>query len=347
MRACAPGKIILSGEHSVVFGAPAVAVAVNLHTRVHFKPITESNTINTLFSGISSGFQYPLSALGSLKDKLDSRFDAFLKGKLPIQQVLNQPDDLLMYTLSSLAHHLPLPGRASSTSYLPMPGRLQSESDLPLGAGMGSSAASIAATLVLFEHLLEKPLDIDKRFEMVRFCERLQHGKGSAIDAAAVTYGGLNLVQGEQTRRIETSLGPGWYWAYRGKPEVSTGECVQYVRERFGSDTSLWNDFTAVTNELVSEIAAHHKVVELVRENHRLLQNIGVTTQHTSAVVEKVESLGGAAKVSGAGAHRGENGGLILIYLPDEPINSVIKEFPELKWGAIEEDKQGARYLGD
>src|SRR3989449_8334790 len=34
----APGKIILAGEHFVVLGAPAVAMAINLYSRVQVTP---------------------------------------------------------------------------------------------------------------------------------------------------------------------------------------------------------------------------------------------------------------------------------------------------------------------
>jgi len=354
MQARAPGKVILSGEHSVVYGAPALAVAIKKHTYVSFKPVTESKTINTLFAGISSGMHYPLHALSHLKHKLDNRFEQFLKGDLPVRGIMSQPDDLLVYAMTTLMHHLPVPGRVSSTSYLPMPGRLLSESDLPLGAGMGSSASAIAATLVLFEHLLEKPLTLDQRFEMIRFCERLQHGRGSAIDAATVTYGGLNHIQAGKVAGIDQHLGAHWYWIFTGSPIVSTGECVQSVREHFEDDTALWNAFAAITRGFVdcvgdcnaSETRNPH--IDLIKENHRLLQRIGVVPHSASLLIDAIEADGGAAKISGAGATRGDAGGLVIAYQPDEQaMSQVMSQFPGYTWGAVEQDSQGACYVGD
>ncbi len=347
MHACAPGKIILSGEHSVVYGAQAIAIAIQKHTVVSFKPLSESNTINTLFSGISSGVNYPLSALGSLKERLDSRFERFLAGSLPIKNILNKPDDLLMYTLSALVHHLPVPGRLSSQSYLPMPGRLASTSDLPLGAGMGSSASAIAATLVLFEHLLDKPLSVEQRFDMVRFCERLQHGRGSAIDAAAVTYGGMNHVHQDAITQLDKHIDNHWYWIFTGSPVVSTGECVQYVRDHFAHELSLWDEFNQISAELLAHLEQPAALVNILKENHCLLNYIGVVPKTALKLIDSIEQAGGGAKISGAGAHKGDTGGLVIAYLPNDSISQVMQAYPAYVWGSIEEDLQGARYIGD
>lgn len=347
MQACAPGKLIISGEHAVVYGAQALAVALARYTRVSFKPLSQSRTINTLFAGISSGVQYPLTTLTGLKQKLDQRFEAFLQGQLPVQRILNQPDDLLMYTLSALIQHLPLPGRAQAHSYLPMPGRLTSESDLPPGAGMGSSAAAIAATLVLFEQVLEKPLTVQQRFELVRFCERLQHGRGSAIDAATVTYGGINHLHNQQIHSLDISLDPHWYWVFTGRPTVSTGECVQQVRRYHQQDSQLWQQFDQVCAELITAIGRGRGMVELLRENHRLLCHIGVVPEPVQQFIARIEAAGGAAKISGAGAHQGATGGLVLVYLPNTPLAPLLSGYPAYQWDQIKEDTQGARYLSD
>ncbi|MEM6897616.1 MAG: GHMP kinase, partial [Pseudomonadota bacterium] len=313
----APGKLILSGEHSVVYGAPALAVAVEQYTEVWFTPLHKTGGLFTAFESLSPSAFYPFEALKSFKDGLDRRFDDFLRGEMPVQKILQRPDDLAIYTLTSLLPMIPMPGRSSGLG-LPVPGQLSSRSSMPLGAGMGSSAAVVAATIVLYEHLLGQPQTAQQRFEKVRFCERLQHGKGSAIDASAVVFGGLNRVQGdtvspmEMTEEHSLRKSEGWYWVQLGTPVSKTGECVAKVREGHGSDAALWAEFAACTDAFGTAVANDEDPTEVIRANHRLLQRIGVVPQPAARFADAVEALGGAAKVSGAGAVRGEHAGVML-----------------------------------
>lgn len=310
----APGKIILSGEHAVVYGADALAAAVKEYTTVTFLPVSQSRTINTIFSGISTGVTYPINALSKLKHHLDERFEQFTQGELPVQNILTHPNDLVMYTLMSLLQQLP--SRETLKQFAPNSGVLRSDSTLPTGAGMGSSASAIAATLVLYEDILKKPLTAKQRFEMVRFCERLQHGGGSAIDAAAVTYGGINRVREHIPERVSITLDNHWYWLHTGKPGATTGECVQFVRKHYGNDRLLWQEFIAVTQAFEAALQQQRCPMDCLKENHRLLKRIGVVPRQAAELIAHIEQRGGAAKISGAGSVNGNKSGLVLMYLP-------------------------------
>jgi mevalonate kinase len=342
-----PGKIILSGEHSVVYGAPALVAAVDQYTDVWFTPLTESRVLQTAFGNISKGEIYGMEAIGQLRQKLDDRFELFEKGKLPIQQILQRPDDLAIYTIARLLVTFPVPGVKSGGSF-PVPGRLSSRSDLPLGAGMGSSAAIIAATLVLYEHFLGKRLADQTRFEWVRFCERLQHGKGSAVDAAAVILGGLNRVERDKVTGIQNDdapieLGDNWYWVLTGIPAVSTGECVATVRKKHGKDSQLWDAFAAITNALETELKTSGDCIATLRENHKLLNQIGVVTPAAQQFIADVEAAGGAAKISGAGATKGENSGIVLVRMPDhDRMTNLMRNYANWSWRALNVSQTGA-----
>ena len=343
-RARAPGKIILSGEHAVVYGAPAIVCAIRRYTTVGFAPL---HRIRTALTGISAGKHYRTAALQRLKEKLDQRFDQYSRGERAVQNILHRPDDLVIYSLATLFQHLPLPG-FSENRHLPVPGRLSSQSELPLGAGMGSSAAAIAATLVLYENLIGRPMSDQQRFERVRFCERLQHGKGSAIDAAATVYGGLQTLQDGNPAPLAATLGDGWYWILSGIPAVSTGESVAHVRKQHGHDHSLWQQFAATTTALQTALTTGADPRPALRENHRLLTHIGVVPAPAAALIRDIETAGGAAKISGAGAHRGDGGGIILAYHPDpQAIPALLAPCPALLWDALHPAERGAHLLED
>ncbi|MEL7300625.1 MAG: GHMP kinase [Pseudomonadota bacterium] len=328
-------------------------MAVQHFTEVTFTPLHKTGGLFTAFESLSPSAFYPFEALRGFKEGLDRRFEEFMRGDMPVQKILQRPDDLAVYTLTSLLPMIPVPG-ATSKRRLPVPGQLSSKTDMPLGAGMGSSAAVVAATVVLYEHLLGRPQSVEERFEKVRFCERLQHGKGSAIDASAVVYGGLNRVEGDTVQPIH--IGPdhslsradGWYWVQLGTPLSKTGECVARVRERHGSDTALWREFGEVTTRLEGIIAEDGDPTDVLRQNHGLLQRIGVVPQPAARFATAVEALGGAAKISGAGAVRGEAAGVMLVYLEDEGAMAKLMEaYPERRWEPLRVSLEGAHLSGE
>lgn len=344
----APGKLILSGEHSVVYGRPALAVAVETYIEMWFTPLHKTDGLRTVFESLSPGPFYPFDLLKSFKEGLDRRFEDFMSGGLPVQNILNRPDDLSVYALTALLPNLPVPGRMQGVP-LPLPGQLTSRSEMPLGAGMGSSAAVVAATFVLYEHLLGLPQSPQDRFEKVRFCERLQHGRGSAIDASAVVFGGLNKVQGDQVQSLD--VGPdhalvassGWYWVHTGTPVSKTGECVSAVRAAHQNDNSLWDAFATCAEALEVTLEAGGDPTDAIRRNHQLLCHIGVVPEPARKFVADIETIGGAAKISGAGAVRGDYGGIVLVHHNDrEAVRKLAVDHPEYRFERLRIAQDGA-----
>ncbi|MCH2068715.1 mevalonate kinase [Shimia sp.] len=353
--AYAPGKLILSGEHSVLYGAPALAIAIARYTEVWFTPMGLGEGLKTAFSNLSDGANYPLKLVAKFKTSLDNRFEQFARGELRVQDVLTKPDDLAVYALASLLQDKPVNGDAipgiGAQWPLPSPGELGSRSDLPIGAGMGSSAAIVAATTVLFERLLARPKTVQERLDRVRFCERLKHGKAGPIDAAAVVLGGLVRVENirdnaEQVQLPETHdlvSGNGWYWVLHGRPESSTGECVSAVAAAHGQDTGLWADFAACTKEIEGHLLTNGAPNAAIAENQRLLERIGIVPDAATAFVKEVENLGGAAKLCGAGSVRGANGGMILVRINDpEAMSALMSNHPSLQWDTLQMSPVGA-----
>lgn len=332
--ACAPGKIILSGEHAVVYGSPALALAVDRHMRIHYRPdrlprLSWHTQERTHVLG--------LDKLASLRRRLDNHFERYLRGELPITRILQKPAELAFYAVDM--------ARVLSGLEVRPQGSLSIDSDIPIGAGMGSSAALIAALLKLFGHFDDR----DELIRQVRHCERLQHGRGSIIDAAAVCSGGAVRVQGEQVESLalpEQGLADGFYWLFTGTPASSTGACVDQVRRNF-ADSPIWGEFHDVTEAFESALMQGENLLEPIRANHRLLTRIGVVPAPLQRLAEQVEQAGGAAKVCGAGAVSGDQGGLMLLLLPSGMTPAQLSLQPDWHWGVLKEDKQGVRILED
>ncbi|MBQ0756387.1 MAG: mevalonate kinase [Amphritea sp.] len=330
MKACAPGKLILSGEHSAVYGAPAIALAVNRYIKCSAE---QTQTDGLSWHLPEAGWQGHISwsDLRQLVSYLDYRFSLFEAGELTAGDILEAPQQLALYALG-----LCLPDAAPETGL-----QLEIYSQLPLGSGMGSSAALGAAVTSLGQNLFSKPFNTAELFQRVRYCERLCHGRGGLIDAATVSYGGLVQVTNGQVEPLSLQLGAGWYYIHSGTPEAGTGDCVDFVRSRFGQ-SSIWQDFSAITRQLTDAIVKGDDPREPLRENHRLLTQIGVVPKPVQQFITAVEQLGGAAKVSGAGSVKGVGAGALIAYSPEIDLAELCEQ-NGYSIMAIEEDSGGAR----
>ena len=313
LSAKAPGKLILSGEHSVVYGAPAIAVAVTNTVTATFTP-SESKFISlnsSAFADDDLNNRVLFATLNDLVERLDNCFEQFLNGALPIQSVLGSPQELLFYTAYQAG--------------IKQSGSISLSSDIPTGAGMGSSAAVIAALLKMFESTSSVEVAESLKsnfFRKVKYCERLQHGRGSAIDAAAVTYGGMIKVQGDSVFPVSVEIGQGWYRYDTGTPCCSTGETVAVVRKKF-AESDIWKRFSKTTEQFEASEGKVESLFSAIQDNHQLLNEIGVVPTDVVQLIEKIERLGGAAKICGAGAHTGQSAGQILVFLPDQNVDEI------------------------
>ena len=330
MKACAPGKLILSGEHSAVYGAPAIALAVNRYIRCHAQQTpTDGLSWHLPESGWQGHISWP--DLRQLINHLDHRFKLFEAGELTAGNILETPQQLALYALG-----LCLP-ESDPVSGL----KLTIYSQLPLGSGMGSSGALGAAITSLGQKLFSLPLDTPELYQRVRYCERLCHGRGGLIDAATVSYGGLVLVAQGQVESSSLQLGDGWYYIHSGTPDAGTGECVDFVRQRF-ADSSIWQAFSAVTEQLTDAIVKGENPGKPLKENHRLLTQIGVVPEPVQQFIQQLEQLGGAAKVSGAGSIKGVGAGALIAYAPAIDLSALCEQYG-YSYFPIEEDTEGAR----
>lgn len=309
IQATAPGKLILSGEHAVVYGNPALVMAVNRYVTTTVN-MQSGSDISFLFPGLFAEHKVSLATLMQLQKRVKTDYDFFVKGELSIAAVLREPIELIQFALSLLFEAV------NMTSVAGM--QISLQTDLLIGCGMGSSAAVVLSVLKAVAHALEAEISPELFFQLAHQAETMQHGKSSGIDLQSSLRGGcLYFKEGQVTARTPSHLS--FYVINTGQPQTTTGECVQAAATYF-KNTRIGHDFSDVTNVIDAALQSNHlqDLIHAIRENHKLLNTIGVVPEKVQQMIAEIEHAGGAAKISGAGAISGQQAGIVLVAIEDE-----------------------------
>lgn len=317
ITARAPGKIILSGEHAVVYGRPALAMAVNRFVETTISQRTD-NKIQFQYVNGKLNHILTLKDLYVLKTKITKRYQNFITGKCFIKDVLRNPLELIQYAFIYLVENLTLTIKNGL--------KIRVELTLPMGCGMGASAAVILSLMHALVNYFSCSLAVDKYLYFGREIENLPHGRSSGLDLFLSLHGGCYLfVNGNMHKRnmpnIPLTL------INTGKPQTSTGECVEKTAKCL-QQSDIVDDFTEVA--MVMDVALQQgdlvAVQQCVRENHQLLKYIGVVPNKVAKFISAIEGLGAAAKISGAGAVSGDAAGIVLV-IGMAMIADVVREY--------------------
>lgn len=308
MKVYAPGKLILSGEHAVVYGQPALAVAVNRYVTA---TITPESRRQILFDLADMAHQRHLSldGLRQLKNRVKRKYQRFVQGEYSIRDVLQKPFELAQFALGLFAESFNLT--------LPHGVKIQVQSDIPIGCGMGSSAATILSVMHAVSLYLNMQLSQDTLFRVALEAENMQHGYSSGLDLRVALHGGCIYLSDQCIERRDLPTVP-LFLINTGAPQTTTGQCVEKVASHFKS-TQLGDEFGAVTRALDAAFQAKTitGVLQAISANHQLLVSIGVVPTSIQRFIAGIEALGGAAKICGAGAIAGEQGGMVLAVIED------------------------------
>ncbi|MCW5877579.1 MAG: mevalonate kinase [Anaerolineales bacterium] len=292
--ASAPGKIILFGEHAVVYGQPAIAVPV---TAVQAKARVQPD-----ISAPSSRILVWAEQIG-----LDAALD-----ELPI-------DNPLAAAVRAALVALGVPR--------PPAFRLHVSSTIPLAGGMGSGAAVSVAIVRAVSDFVGRPL-ADEQVNQIAFeVEKLHHGTPSGIDNTVVTYAQpVYFVKGRPVERLEVRRPLHWLIADSGLP-APTAETVGDVRRGWQADPgryeTLFSEIGLLARQAREALAAGDmaELGRLMNANQALLQQLDVSSATLDALTTAALAAGAAgAKLSGGG--RGGN----VIALVDEPQAAQVRE---------------------
>ena len=209
---------------------------------------------------------------------------------------------------------------------------LHVKSDLPVGSGFGSSAAVavglVGGVLCFMEGVAARPLVDRIAFDV----ERRQHGMPSGVDHRTVLQGGILWAERSSGGELLTTpveggqlLGSRIQVLHTGQPSETTGDVVAAVRQlayedQAGFDRLLHRMESSVDgfrDWLRSGAGDLDRAITAIRDYETCLEAIGVVPASVQQAIREVEALGGAAKISGAGALSGEAAGCLLVCWPD------------------------------
>lgn len=317
MKSYAPGKLILSGEHAVVYGHPALAMAIN---RYVVATITRELLPKISFDLSDLAHRSDLSfyALKHLKERIRHKYHRFIRGDFSIREVLQKPFELAHFALGVFAESL--------NYALPHGVNIQVKSDIPIGCGMGSSAATIVSVMHAIANYLELPLGEEKLFKLALEAEKMQHGYSSGVDLKVALRGGCLYMEGQKIESRPIPRLP-MYLVNTGMPLSSTGQCVEKVAPYFKSG-GLGEAFANVTKAMDKAIQAEAWQVmrDAIQHNHQLLVRIGAVPEKVKYFISQIETQGGVAKVCGAGAVIGDQGGVVLVISDDLSVIAALCE---------------------
>lgn len=316
-RASAPGKIHLVGEHSVVYGKPAILAAIGRRCGVDVRK-RDDGTITVEREG-HSRLEFTVTEAMKFLDRC-SRLWEEGKGKGDWSE------------LNGLLREVPQGQRlivARSMEALRLKGGMdiKVENHIP-GSGLGSSAALAVAFPAAIAKEFGKEMGKEKINEIAFSIEKYLHGgTPSGGDNTTCCFGGLVWFQkGVEPWMLDREVPhklEGFVMAHTGKPGKTTGELVQQVRDLEPKyREQRVNDLGKLADVMLNvlKLKDWDRMKETINLCQRNLKELGVSTEEIDSLVSAVQKAGGAAKLCGAGG-----GGVVLCWHEDtEKLKKVV-----------------------
>jgi mevalonate kinase len=308
MKVLAPGKLILSGEHAIIYGQPALAMAVNRYVTAMATPQLAPHVSFDL-SDLAYQNRLSLNSLHILKNRIKEKYQKFVNGEYKIRDVLHKPFELAQVVFSIFFEVLNIKLTQGIKIHL--------QSTIPMGCGMGSSAATILSIVHAIANHLQVELPPEMFLRLGLEAENMQHGYSSGLDLKVSLYGGcLYLNDGQLEKRALPQVP--LYLVNTGSPRTTTGQCVEAAARIFKTG-KIGEDFGAVTRAMDEALQANNIAATqiAVNANHDLLTRIGVVPEKVNNFIHEVQAHHGAAKICGAGAIAGDAAGVALVVMED------------------------------
>lgn len=293
--ASAPGKIILFGEHFVVYGGKAILCAINKRITVTAKAIPE-NKISIK------------SSIGNL----------VLAPKRPLTDV-----DIQLRPFYYLADKMIQKYDEKSGMEITI------DSEIPVGVGLGSSSACCVAAAAAISGVFTKKSK-EEILQMAIEAEKTMFPNTSGADCTVCTFGGI-MQYDKQTGHSKIDSEPRFHLVIaNSKIEHSTKEVVSTVNQFKEKNEERFSKICNEENNLIDDVLVCLKKNDLkgigidIIKNQEYLELIGVSNEKLRSMIELANKSSFGAKITGAGV-----GGCIFALTDETNMEDTIQQLKE------------------
>jgi mevalonate kinase len=285
------GKIILLGEHAVVYGYPALAAALDRGVRIDAVATPAGGSLRVDIP--SWNLKITAAPPHGADDAIPTASD----------------DHPFADALAAIADSLDV-GRPPLT--------LVGDAQIPPGQGLGASAAFAVAVARALLHHAKRPATVAAVTAAADASEQLLHGRASGVDVALSIAGGIGVFRKASGLR---PLPPGPALRVIVGPSGSPRSTAQMIARVSQATEGIAED--ARLHELgeLSERGTHALLAgdlaglgTAMNRAHELLAELGVSTPTLDGLCDVANKLGAfGAKLTGAGG-----GGSVIAIAPRE-----------------------------
>ena len=310
IEATAPGKLILFGEHSVVYKGSAIVLAIDKRAKVIASKRDDKKVyIDADDLGFSGYFEndnyYPING----KNWRGRNLSALNVAAIKVMEFLGIKAGVNLFVRSMI----------------------------PIAVGLGSSAAVCVATTAAVGELFEGRLSKDDIVKLSYEGEKVIHGTPSGVDNNVATFGGIiKYERGVRFERLKLDMSLPFVIGNTKKKRSTKTQVdnVRILKDRYPRIIDPIIDTMSLISEMGLDALFQRNLPQLgdlMNINHGLLTTLGVSTFELNKLVHTALYEGAlGAKLTGAGG-----GGCIIALAETKNLSNIEKAIRLLHYQPI------------
>lgn len=316
----APSKVILSGEHAVVYGKPAVVTSIGLYNTI---------TITRAESDEPTKTEAENPAIHKAEEILKTLVLSYCKTK------------------------------GIEVDDAPYSSSFTINAAIGRGLGTSASLA-VAGIAAFYQWYTGKVPERDVINSLAYKAEKTFHENPSGVDNSICTYGGLLYYRREfeflktislLPSKIPDHIQKNLYLIDSGKPQETTADMVRVVAEKYNNDNAriekIINEIEKVTKRMVMAITNEDEsqFLDCITTNNTLLTRLGVFSNEAEQLLSNL-AVYGSGKITGAGGNSNGSGYVLFFAQDKEGLESYLNN-NSISYIPLVQDRKGLHSYPD